>query len=714
MPCRRRLRLWRRLRMKVTKLTNIIFLRLGLFLMASFIVFCGLLLFLLAGNPLLPWLLFGLFVFFHLLLGIVVVVHHRHVTGPVCELIRVINMARDGHYAQEIEIERDTELYELGHTFLSLINNLENIKQKINKRKVIELTTLHEISKAMSAVLDIDEVLVMIVNLATQVLEAKTGSLMLIDERARELVIRAANGLPDEVIRSTRIPLGKGIAGTVALEGVPYLSQNIENDPRFRKRSDDKRYETKSFVSVPVKLKDKIIGVININNKASGDVFTEEDLELMQILAHQAAISIENARLYMQAERKIEEMELLFRASKAMSSILNVNTLLKQVLETCTQIVKARAGLILLLDEDHILRSRTLYGDIDLRATFDFQILPDATLSRSLEGLETLQINGGELGDPEIAPLISCLEFVPASILLIPLTTKSTLTGVLAVISDETRPTFEKGDTDVLKALSSQASIVIENAKLYESLKDQFVSTIRVATNALEFKDAYTSGHSERVTEFAILLSKEIGMSADEVEQIRQGAILHDIGKIGVPEAILTKKGRLTDDEYATIKLHPSIGDSIVEPMGLHPWIRSGIRNHHERWDGRGYPDGLKEEEIPLPARIIGIADAFDAMTSNRPYRDALAMEKVYTEIERCAGAQFDPDLAVRFVNMLRRIGTRSIGDETDSSGEFIDNMDLKGDAVLPMSVEETKQAIARAKAEILKQSSEGDEVPAS
>jgi hypothetical protein len=299
-----------------------------------------------------------------------------------------------------VAIDKRSELYEIGTAFLALIRNLEEIKSRINRRKILELTTLHEISKAMSAVLNIDEVLLLVVNLATQVLEAKNGSLMLIDEESGDLLIKAANGLPEEVIRTTRIPIGKGIAGTVAKEGIPYLSQNIEKDPRF-KRPSDRKYETKSFVSVPVKLKERTIGVLNINNKLSGEIFTEEDLELLTILAHQAAISIENSRLYRQAERKVEEMELLFRASKAMSSILNVNVLLKQVLETCTQIVSARGGLILLKDEEEVLRTRTLYGEIDLKA-----MSPSARVDPTCASAR----RAGTLAPrrPEIGALLAC------------------------------------------------------------------------------------------------------------------------------------------------------------------------------------------------------------------------------------------------------------------------------------------------------------------
>ena len=617
-------------------------------------------------------------IIFAMFMGLVSSIIKKSFSLPIYEIIKVIDNTQDNKELELDSIDKSSEMYEIAASISNIIDRINKANQKINQRKIIEMDTVHKISKAMSARLSLDEVLRLIIDLATSVLDAKYASLMLIEEETNELTIRVSNGLTPEIMKKVRIKVGSGIAGTVAYEGKPYLSKDIENDPRFKKSSNPK-FETKSFICVPVKLGDKVIGVLNINDKKNHEIFNDDDLHLLTILANQAAITIENSRLYQQAEKKVEELEMLFSASKVMSSILDVNILLRQVLETCIHIVFSKAGMIMLFNPDSMqFEIETCHGPIDMRCAYEFRIDSDSELCEKLsKELNAMLITNID-ENIDLADLTNYLKFRVKEIICVPLHTKQKVTGMMLVISDVSQNNFVSSDLSILSALSTQAAVVIENAKLYESMKDQFLSTIRVATNALEFKDAYTSGHSERVTEFAVLLSKELNLAHEEIENIRQAAILHDIGKIGISETILTKKGRLTDEEFATIKLHPSIGDSIVEPMALNPVVRAGIRNHHERWDGRGYPDGLAGEKIPFSARIIALADAFDAMTSNRPYRDAMAMEKVYSEFIKCAGGQFDPNLAEVFVNMLKKMDAKTLTSQNAGSltAEPINNIE--------------------------------------
>jgi len=603
---------------------------------------------------------------------------HLRISMPVGEIIDIINnnekekgKKREEKSGDEkkSDIDKNSEFFEIGNAVSNIVDRANEITREANKRKIIEMNTVHEISKAMSARLNLDELLKLIIDLATNVLNAKYCSVMLLDEDTNELRVRVSNAMKEEVMKNVRIKVGQGIAGTVAYEGKAYLSKDIENDPRFKKAANSK-FENKSFMCVPIKLAEKTIGVLSINDKITHQAFDEDDLYLMTILANQAAISIDNSRLYQQAEKKVEELGMLFNASKVMSSILDVNMLLRQVLETCIHIVFSRAGMILLFNHDSMqFDVKTCHGPIDTRCTYEFRIDNNSELVENINRELSAALIKNVDENIDLADLINYVKIKIKEIICVPLHSKQKITGLMLVISDTSQNNFTASDLSILSALSTQAAVVIENAKLYESMKDQFLSTIRVATNALEFKDAYTSGHSERVTEYAVLLAKEINLPQEDIELIRQAAILHDIGKIGISETILTKKGRLTDEEFATIKLHPSIGDSIVEPMALHPVVKAGIRNHHERWDGRGYPDGLAAEKIPLSARVIAVADAYDAMTSNRPYRDAMAMEKVYGEFIKCAGGQFDPMLAEIFVKMLKRMDVAVANDKQKATG---------------------------------------------
>jgi len=191
---------------------------------------------------------------------------------------------------------------------------------------------------------------------------------------------------------------------------------------------------------------------------------------------------------------------------------------------------------------------------------------------------------------------------------------------------------------------------VAEQAK---KIRSSFLSAITALAYALEAKDKYTSGHSLRVADFSVAIAKEMGLLQESIEKIKLAGLVHDIGKIGVRESVLNKPGRLTDEELKHIQKHPEIGERILTPIANHEEILQLIRNHHERYDGTGYPDALKDTEIPLFARILAVSDAYEAMTSERPYRKAMSDKAAYSEIERCAGTQFDPEVINAFFKII-------------------------------------------------------------
>ncbi len=204
----------------------------------------------------------------------------------------------------------------------------------------------------------------------------------------------------------------------------------------------------------------------------------------------------------------------------------------------------------------------------------------------------------------------------------------------------------------MLEAVAGHMLVLIENAGLYAEQRDTFLGTLQALTTAIDAKDRYTCGHSERVAYMSEQIALAAGLSPNETERIRISGLVHDVGKIGVPESVLRKPGKLTDEEYDAIKLHPEIGHAILRDIPQLEDVLPGVLYHHERWDGRGYPFGLKSEEIPMMARVIGLADAFDAMSSSRTYRTAMPRSKVLSEIEKGAGTQFDADLARRFLTI--------------------------------------------------------------
>lgn len=207
-------------------------------------------------------------------------------------------------------------------------------------------------------------------------------------------------------------------------------------------------------------------------------------------------------------------------------------------------------------------------------------------------------------------------------------------------------------DTQLMEAVAACMSSLLETIKLYDEQAEMFLGTLRAFSSSLDAKDRYTRGHSERVALLGKHLALASGMDEAEAERVYLAGTLHDIGKIGVPDRVLGKPGRLTDDEFGLIKRHPRIGYDILKPIPNVRDLLPGVLHHHERWDGFGYPEKLAGEDIPLMARILAVADTFDAMSSNRAYRPARGRDEVLAEIGKCAGAQFDPDLAPVFLSM--------------------------------------------------------------
>lgn len=213
-------------------------------------------------------------------------------------------------------------------------------------------------------------------------------------------------------------------------------------------------------------------------------------------------------------------------------------------------------------------------------------------------------------------------------------------------------PDVSSYDIQLIEASAGYINAFADNVALYEDQRNLFMGTVQALTAAIDAKDRYTFGHSERVAHLASALALHTGIGRVEAERVRIAGLVHDVGKIGVPEAVLTKSGSLTKDEYEAIKKHPEIGHTILRDIKLLDDVLPGVLHHHERYDGKGYPHGLSGEEIPHIARLLAVADTFDAMSSTRSYRAAMPRERVRAEIASCAGTQFDPVLARAFLTM--------------------------------------------------------------
>tara|TARA_R110002073_G_scaffold239285_1_gene400562 strand:- start:63447 stop:65042 length:1596 start_codon:yes stop_codon:yes gene_type:complete len=251
----------------------------------------------------------------------------------------------------------------------------------------------------------------------------------------------------------------------------------------------------------------------------------------------------------------------------------------------------------------------------------------------------------------EIYPVTHDLIDLEPQILVHPITRDGVTLGYLiAGGKNGDDPQVSSHETKLMESISGMLGACMENAELYHRQHMTFIGTVKALSAAIDAKDQYTQGHSERVAMLSEMLALKVGYSEEEAGRIRISGLVHDVGKIGVAEAVLCKPGRLTDEEFDMIKTHPRIGHEIMKEIpDLHD-ILPGVLHHHERWDGHGYPGNLAGEDIPRMARIMALADTFDAMSSNRAYRTGMPRDKVFAEFKKCAGTQFDPDLVEPFL----------------------------------------------------------------
>jgi HD-GYP domain-containing protein (c-di-GMP phosphodiesterase class II) len=225
--------------------------------------------------------------------------------------------------------------------------------------------------------------------------------------------------------------------------------------------------------------------------------------------------------------------------------------------------------------------------------------------------------------------------------------------GVLVLAKYQPKSSFLPADLDLTQTLAGFAGLALVNARQAGELRDSFVASLQALAHAMDAKTPYTEGHSARVSELCVRIARKLHVAPEVIDDLRTGALIYDVGKVGIPDTIITKPGQLTDEEFALQKQHPVIGYELCKSLGLGDHILMLIRNHHEKLDGTGYPDGLKQGEIPLPLRIICVADAFDAMSYRRSYRQALDARERNEQLNRFAGSQFDPVVVETLKGMM-------------------------------------------------------------
>jgi HD-GYP domain-containing protein (c-di-GMP phosphodiesterase class II) len=344
-----------------------------------------------------------------------------------------------------------------------------------------------------------------------------------------------------------------------------------------------------------------------------------------------------------------EELSLLYKFSTNMTVNQHPRQFLSEACRELQQVMGFKWMALQVSEADPHLKD--LAGGVILAGQVDAD---EAALRRM--GLELLRHHPGRsapvvIEDTRTLP-IPGLHSLSHDLLVVTLASDDNALGVLFGGDKLDASPISSIDSKLCNSLAGSLSIFLDNLMLYEDMQAMFMGTLHALTNSIDAKDSYTHGHSERVALMSKLLAEAAGLDEQTVERVYIAGLVHDVGKIGVPENVLCKPGPLTREEFNLIKMHPEIGARIIQDIPQMQDLVPGVLYHHERWDGKGYPHQLKGEEIPLFGRVIGLADAFDAMSSNRAYRHSLTHEQVLAEVLRCAGKQFDPTLAEHFVKL--------------------------------------------------------------
>ncbi len=369
----------------------------------------------------------------------------------------------------------------------------------------------------------------------------------------------------------------------------------------------------------------------------------QEELQRRETEAHHLK------RLNQKLDRTVFELSILHEIGKTVNSTLEINKIVSIILEMARQTVNAdRASLVVYQRDSREIKLHLSYSSLEGSAQEELSVADRRAVQWVTHNKQPLYIE-------ELDKSLQFTHYLGdtaqiGSLLAVPFKRKSLVLGVILLTMQPGKTLFSQEDLRFISTLANQASIAVENAQLYDELQNYFADTIRALIAAVEAKDTYTYGHSARVTRYSLMLARQLEINQVELRRLEYLALLHDIGKIGIDEKILRKSTRLSEEEWDVVRNHSVIGGSIVRPIKFLPTGDKIIRHHHERFNGTGYPDGLKGEDIPLFSRIIAVADSFDAMTSLRPYRKTMEPNEALEELKRCSGEQFDPELVELFI----------------------------------------------------------------
>jgi HD-GYP domain-containing protein (c-di-GMP phosphodiesterase class II) len=355
-------------------------------------------------------------------------------------------------------------------------------------------------------------------------------------------------------------------------------------------------------------------------------------------------------------EEKAERLSLLSRLGQILNSTLDHQEVRRRAMEAATQLMKAEVGSLLLIDEEkNQLHFEVALGDKEETIRKITLNIGEGIAGWVAQNGESLIVNAPEKDARFYKGVDEKTEFKTRNIICVPVKVKENTVGVLEAVNKKEGEAFDEEDLSLFTSLADQVAIALDNARLYQELEEMFFQTAESLADAIEKRDPYTGGHTQRVTTYSLSTAKYLPLKPAELKWLKISAVLHDIGKIGIDDQILRKPDRLNPEEFNEIKRHANMGAEIINHIKQLKNIIPGIKYHHEKLDGTGYPEGLKAEKIPIIAKIVAVADTFDAMTTDRSYRKGMSKELAVKELKKCSGTQLDQNVVEAFIKAYER-----------------------------------------------------------
>jgi len=533
-----------------------------------------------------------------------------------------------------------------------------------------------ERSNQVSAQTELKNLLDQALELMMEACQAKAGLLYLPEQETGELICKAARGGND--IQGRGLGTEAGLVGKVFQEGKPVLIEAVTVGSNWNAERDGWHgLKPERVYSFLLALPGRSVGVVELLDFCLSELTWAEILGSRMVSEIARAVQLEDTRL------RNERLEAMLSIFGQIGSTLDRDQVLRLMIDYARDVIHVEACSLFLVDQETGEAVLYLASNVDQQLQRGDIRVPagKGIIGHVVQSGEVVRVSDVKKDERHYSGSDHSIGFTTRAILAVPLRSRQVILGGERGTIEERiiggfeainkiEGTFTDDDAELLLKLANQAATVLEIADLYSDANELFFDVVKALTEAIDAKDPYTEGHSQRVCEFSVEIARQMNMPAEVTHRIRLGSLLHDVGKIGVPDYILSKPGHLSEHEFALIKLHPAIGAKIMSQVRLLHSELPAMAEHHERLDGNGYPKGLKGDEISQAGRIVAVADVFDALTSDRPYRHALPAEEAFDYLSRGSDSAFDRQCVEALIQAYLR-GTIRTQKEREQLGKL-------------------------------------------